>query len=111
MIKLFLRVHGVGQNIANMFISLLRRCKDVNFPDIYTTNVKADVHVRRVLGRLGLLTETTDSAVWRTAQRLNPEHPGAIDPALWVIGHDWCHPTRPDCVMCIMRDICAKAGV
>jgi endonuclease III len=110
--QVFRRVTGVGPGLANMLVSLLRRCKDVNFPDIETTDVKADVHVRRVLERLGLvISGARDQEVWSTARRLNREDPAALDPPLWMIGYRWCHAGNPNCASCVMKDLCPRIGV
>jgi len=100
-------IHGVGSGIADMTASLLIRCRGVHFPDEAYIDVKPDVHIRRVLYRLGVSqSETAEADAIRAAARLNPDSPVALDPALWIIGRRWCSPTKPRCSECVASDIC-----
>jgi endonuclease III len=71
-------------------------------------DIKADVHTIRVLHRLGVSSAPTEKATVEAARRLNPDFPGAIDGALWVIGSRWCRPTRPLCGDCVVGDACPE---
>ncbi len=74
-------------------------------------DVKPDVHVRRVLYRLGVAERRDEVEAVAAAARLNPEFPGALDPSLWRIGRRWCKESMPLCSDCIMNDLCPKVGL
>lgn len=105
------RIHGIGEGIASMAVILLNRCRGIRFPDLGAMNVKPDVHVQRVLFRLGIASIMSEKEALSAAVRLNPDYPGALDSPLWVIGRKWCRETSPDCVNCEMNRICVKKGL
>ncbi len=109
----FRRIHGVGPGIANMAVIIIEKAFGVRFSDLdhRQMDIKADVHTKRVLYRLGAAPEISDSAAIAAARRLSPEYSGAIDSALWRIGRNWCHPDGPDCTPCPVSDVCLKVGV
>jgi endonuclease III len=109
--RTLLQIHGIGKGIASMALLLLERCRSVRFPDWSNMDVKADVHVQRVLYRLGVSGGLGEKEAIAAAQRLNPQYPGMIDPPLWVIGRRWCSETRPSCQSCWMTDLCPRIGV
>lgn len=74
-------------------------------------DVKPDVHVQRVLYRLGVAPSMSEAEALRAAAHLNPEYPGALDSSLWVIGRRWCKDNAPLCTDCIMNDLCPKVGL
>ena len=51
----FLQFDGVGPKIATMAANILARELKIPFTDYYSIDISADVHVRRVLYRLGLI--------------------------------------------------------
>ena len=102
------QIHGIGEGIAAMGVILLQNCRGVHFPDSSTMDVKPDVHVRRVLYRLGIAKSRDEAEAVAAAGRLNPEFPGAVDPSLWRIGRRWCKESAPLCPDCIMNDLCPK---
>jgi len=104
----FQSIYGVGPGIASMAVLLIEKGFGVQFDDLDrpTMDVKADVHVIRVLSRLGILATPTKGAAIAAARRMNPAYPGALDAPLWYIGRKWCHKYRPQCTACWMRDLC-----
>jgi endonuclease III len=107
----FRSIYGVGDGIASMAVILLERCRNVRFSDHSIMDVKPDVHVQRVLYRLGVAHQVGENDALRAAVELNPEYPGRLDPALWVIGRQWCRKFEPDCDQCSMNDLCQKVEV
>ncbi|MBI4455430.1 MAG: iron-sulfur cluster loop [Acidobacteria bacterium] len=108
----FLEFQGVGPKIATMAANILARHFKVPFKDYYSIDVSADVHVRRVFGRLGL-TDPEDSieAVIYRARALHPEFPGLFDYPAWEIGRNWCRLQSPLCGDCYMKEVCpSRAG-
>ena len=103
----FLEFDGVGPKIASMAANVLARDFKLPFADYYSIDISADVHVRRVFGRLGLtgLDPTVDQCIFR-ARALHPEFPGLMDLPAWEIGRSWCRPTNPQCQSCYMKDGC-----
>jgi len=108
----FLEFDGVGPKIASMAANILAREFKLPFADYYSIDISADVHVRRVFGRLGLAE--TDASVEQLifrARSLCPEFPGLMDLPAWEIGRQWCRPKNPQCTACYLGEKCSKAGV
>jgi endonuclease III len=103
----FLQFDGVGPKIATMAANILARDYKVPFSDYYSIDISADVHVRRVFGRLGLCSSdaTVEQLVYK-ARALHPEFPGIVDLPIWEIGRLWCRPHDPACSACYMQDLC-----
>ncbi len=76
----FLQFEGIGPKIASMDANILARVFKVEFSDYYSIDISADVHVRRVFGRLGLTNSdaTVDQLIFR-ARGLYPAFPGLMD--------------------------------
>ena len=108
----FLQFNGVGIKIATMATNILARQFKVPFSDYYSIDVSPDVHVRRVMYRMGLVKEnaTNDEIIYK-ARELCPEFPGIIDYSLWDIGRTYCNAITPKCASCILSDECHKQGI
>jgi len=106
----FQRVHGVGPGISSMIVLLLERCFGIHFNDLdhRNMNVKPDVHVIRVFGRLGFISQPNEKEVLEAARKFNPEYPGALDAPVWVIGRKWCAADAPQCTYCPVNKVCPK---
>lgn len=127
--ELFMEVHGVGEGIASMVVALLDRVFGVPFGDLdhRAMDVKADVHVVRVLLRLGLLKhEASDGAhepcqaasevgstgaAVAVTRSMHPEYPALLDAPLWLIGRTWCSAVAPQCEACAVNSVCDKQAV
>lgn len=110
----FLEFRGVGPKIATMAANILARQFKVSLRDYYSIDVSADVHVKRVFERLGLVGPNADvNQVIFRARSLSPKFPGLLDFPAWEIGREWCRPKRPRCHECYMRSLCpiAASGV
>lgn len=103
----FLEFEGMGIKIATMAANILARQFKVEFSDYYSIDISPDVHVRRVLKRLGYLNEnpSTDQVIYK-AREINPEFPGLIDYSCWEIGRTYCHEKNPDCTKCPLNCEC-----
>jgi len=107
----FLEFDGIGPKIATMDANILVREFKIEFADHYSIDISADVHVRRVFGRLGLTppNATVDQLIFR-ARGLHPEFPGLMDFPTWEIGRKWCRPKKTECSGCYMKDLCPSAN-
>jgi endonuclease III len=109
----FLRFRGVGPKIATMAANILARDFKIPFADYYSIDVSADVHIRRVFWRLGLISAKAapEEAVY-AARALHPTFPGLMDFPAWEIGRGRCRPQAPRCVDYYMRAVCptSQAG-
>jgi endonuclease-3 len=107
-------LYGVGQGIANMTVRLLidNLGWDPGTQELRDIDVKPDVNLLRVFHRSGLIARQgdEDEAV-RIAHKWSPEFPGALDWPAWDIGWRWCHESVPECLKCVLREVCPKVGV
>jgi len=97
---------GVGEQISRMIVGALI---DVGLLD-GKGDVKADTHVRRVLGRLlhgrEFPADRAQEAV-DSARRLHPENPWLLDRPLYRLGKSVCTASAPRCGDCFMQPLCA----
>lgn len=106
-VRRFLEFNGVGQKISTFAANCLAREFKVPFSDYYSIDVSVDVHVRRVLTRLGLVREgASNEEILFRAREMNPTFPGLIDLPLWEIGKNWCKAMNPRCPECPMQKLC-----
>lgn len=79
--------------------------------DKLKADISADVHVKRVFRRLGLVEDEVNkdmvNMVIYMARELYPEYPGIFDFALWDLGQRVCRPHNPRCDQCYLADLCA----
>ena len=101
-----------------MAANLLARLFKIEFSDKYSIDVSPDVHVKRVMKRMGLIDITDDKSsnkeinkVIYKARELHPSFPGIIDFSVWEIGRNWCKAKKPNCKKCKVCDMCPKVGV
>jgi endonuclease III len=108
----FLEFEGVGPKIASMAANLLARDFKIPFSDYFSIDISADIHVRRVFGRLGLTSHnaTVNQLIFR-ARDLSPRFPGLIDFPTWDIGRKWCGPKVKKCYECYMKDLCPSSDL
>ena len=105
----FLEFKGCGIKIATMATNILARQFKIKFSDYYSIDISPDVHIKRVLARMGFVEpDPSPELVIYKARELYPQFPGIIDFSCWEIGKTWCKPTNPDCVNCIIKDDCKK---
>ena len=107
----FLEFDGCGIKIATMAANILAREFKIPMLDYYCIDISPDVHIRRVLYRLGFVEkEASPDMVIYKARELNPEFPGLIDSVCWEIGRNYCRPKFGDCKCedCFMNEACPK---
>jgi endonuclease-3 len=94
-----------------MAANILARHFKVPFSDYYSIDVSADVHVRRVFGRLGLVGEdaSVEQIVYR-ARDLHPVFPALLDRAAYWAGKNWCRPLLSVCSECDLSNVCPTAA-
>lgn len=95
-----------GDQISRMIVGALRDCGQVKGD---SGDVKADGHLRRVLGRAvyGKEISAADAAkVIELTRTLNPKDPWQLDWPLWNVGKSFCKPTSPDCPNCYLLPHC-----
>jgi endonuclease III len=105
----FLEFKGSGIKISTMAANILARQFRIPFSDYYSIDISPDVHIIRVMKRMGFVPEnaTNDMVIYK-ARELNPEFPGIIDFSCWEIGRNWCRPKNPICNECIVEMECGK---
>ena len=106
----FLEFKGGGVKIATMAANILAREFKISFSDYYSIDISPDVHIVRVMKRMGFVPNnaTNDMIIYK-ARELNPDFPGIIDSSCWEIGRKWCKPKNPLCDECIVQSGCKKA--
>jgi endonuclease III len=105
----FLEFDGSGIKISTMAANILARRFRVPFSDYYSIDISPDVHVIRVMKRMGFVpADANNDMVIYKAREITPEFPGIIDFSCWEIGRGWCHPKYPNCVECIASSECEK---
>lgn len=103
----FLELQGVGPKIATMATNILARDFHIPMSDYICIDVSVDVHIKRVMERMGLIFEgcSNDYVIYK-ARELSPLYPGIIDAPLWQIGREFCHPNNPSCNDCTVKNEC-----
>jgi endonuclease III len=105
----FLEFYGSGIKISTMAANILARQFKIEFSDYCSIDISPDVHIKRVLARMGYVKiDASNEKIIYKARELNPEFPGIIDFSLWEIGRKYCRPNNPDCNNCIVNSECKK---
>lgn len=97
---------GVRGQIARMILGALM---DTGQIDGKKADVKADLHVRRVLGRIlfGKKASLTPEEATEFTRKMNPENPWALDKHLYGLGvRLGCKAKNPQCSECFMNSLC-----
>ena len=105
----FLEFKGCGIKIATMAANILARQFKIPFSDFYSIDISPDIHVRRVMKRMGYISDSSNlNMVIYKAREIYPPFPGIIDFSCWEIGRNFCHPTNPCCTECPVASECPK---
>jgi len=112
-VRRFREFHGVGPKISTMAANILVRQFRVLMSDYRAIDISVDVHIVRVMQRMGLVPVEADmqcslNTITKKARKLNPEYPGIFDYACWKIGRDICRPENPDCARCPVLAECEQ---
>lgn len=107
----FLEFQGCGIKIATMAANILARQFKISMSDKYSIDISPDVHIQRVMCRLGFVGKgaSIEQIIYK-ARELSPDFPGLIDFALWKIGREYCRPDFSECKCdkCFMGNVCPK---
>jgi endonuclease III len=104
---------GVGQKISTMATNILYRKFGIEFSEYSCIDISIDVHVIRVMRRLGLVENTGDKNAFKEdiiqeTRRWHPDYPGIFDKVCFKVGRNNCFEDRkPNCSNCILRGICS----
>lgn len=108
----FLEFEGGGIKISTMAANILARQFRIPFSDYYSIDISPDVHVIRVMKRMGFVpADANIEMVIYKAREINPEFPGIIDFSCWEIGREWCRPQNPNCSECKVGSECKRVGL
>lgn len=109
----FLEFDGCGVKIATMATNILHRTFGIPFSEYTAIDVSPDVHVLRVMYRLGIISVQMNRDMAIYAMRgIYPAYPGLFDGLFWRIGREYCHPLKkPYCDRCPIKDACIKRDV
>ena len=101
---------GIGDALAKMGQFILVRSYGVagGRKSKQYMSVKPDVHLQRVLFRLGICESKTPSSVIGNTEKLDLRSPADFDWAVWMIGHSYCHASNPNCEVCPLDAVCKK---
>jgi endonuclease III len=92
---------GVGRKTANVVLSVA----------FAKPGLPVDTHVGRLARRLGLTVEDDPVKVERDlCSYLPPDEWGALSLRLILHGRATCKARTPDCLHCVLADICPSAG-
>lgn len=64
-----------------------------------------DIHIKRVLQRLGFGRYNRPQDVQNLARLICPENPGMVDDLIWKVGREFCK-SKPECGKCPLINAC-----
>lgn len=104
----FKRFSGIGDALAKMASFILVRKYGIagGIENRHCLSVKPDLHVCKVMHRMGISKSEKISDVLRSIDDLNLQSPADFDAAVWVIGTEYCKKTNPSCQDCPTNNVC-----
>lgn len=93
---------GVGPQISRMTAGILYDTKQIE----EVGELKADIHVRRVLGRVFIGDMVSAEAALDIAREMMPQGSWKLDAQLFRLGRSTCKKTSPNCRRCFLREEC-----
>lgn len=115
----FLEFEGIGPKIATMATNILSRDYNVRMQELTAVDISPDVHVKRIMYRLGLVDskdgnwqQISATSIINKAALLNIKFPGVFDLLFWDIGQQGiCENTRCHAEQCPFGEFCPKIGL
>lgn len=115
----FLEFDGVGPKIATMATNILSRDYNVRMQELTAIDISPDVHVKRIMYRLGLVDckdgnwqQISATAIINKAALLNIKFPGVFDLLFWDIGKQGiCENNKCHAEQCPFGGFCPKTGL
>ncbi|MEM2618655.1 MAG: hypothetical protein QW356_04120 [Candidatus Hadarchaeales archaeon] len=103
------RDFGKGCDWLNSINSRLKnKGIEIKVTQAHFTEMPIDVHVRKVLRRLGFLRRYNEPQdIQNLARMIFPENPGLVDDLIWRVGRKFCK-TEPNCEKCPLTEVCDK---
>ena len=103
---------GISHKKAALGVLILMRDFNLKFDNLEQVDIAADVHVTRVFSKMGLVENGAPELVVKKAREINPEFPGSLSSAFWVVGRNYCHSDKPNCDSCPFLKFCkAKSSM
>jgi len=94
---------GVARKTANVVLNNAFRIP---------SGIIVDTHVHRISPRMGLTKEGNPEAIERALMKIVPQSEWVqFGPAMVLYGRYVCTAKKPNCVECVLKDICPKIGV
>jgi len=97
---------GAGPQISSMIVGALSDTEQI----IGAGDVKADIHVRRVIGRVVEGDLVDEAKAIELTRLVHPDDPWMLDRPLFELGKQKCRPSNPLCSTCYLEDVCTYAG-
>ena len=69
-------------------------------------DLKADTHVRRVLGRVFIGEKVSEGSAFRLADAMVPGDSWQLDHSLYILGQNVCTHNKPKCQSCYLNVEC-----
>ncbi|MGI9346939.1 MAG: hypothetical protein ACR2PV_02995 [Gammaproteobacteria bacterium] len=95
---------GIGPALSDMILGALQDTKQINTEK--PLNVKADVHVCRVLGRVFQGDSCESAEAICLTKKMHPKNPWALDNSLYWLGKNRCFAKNPNCKECYLAEQC-----
>ena len=74
-------------------------------------DLKADIHITRVLGRVFKGEQISVSHAHLIAKKISTDNPWLLDRPLYLLGRDLCEKSSPKCVSCYLHRECIYASL
>lgn len=103
-----LRLPGIGPKKAALAILMLVRDLGIAISDKESIGLAFDVHVSRVMTRVGILRKISSDEADAVAGQISPDFPGRLTSVFWYVGRNYCFAKTPHCLICPLQNVCSK---